>query len=239
MKVYQLQFDDLVIQVTRKAIRHMYVRIKSPDGQVCVSIPQRASRDFIQQQLEGKLEWIRSQRQLQIAKARELTPAAAWNDNIAFLGKTHTLIMQPADRSNPVRIEGDNIVFSIAENTSEQDKLRVMDHWYRQQFQTLLPALITKWEPIIGKRVASFTIRSMKTRWGSCNTRTGRICLNLNLIKKPLTCLEYVLVHEMVHLHEASHNRRFYKLMNQFMPGWQMQHAILEPRSRLARSNET
>ena len=236
MKVYQLKFDDLVIQVTRKAIKHMYVRIKSPDGQVCVSIPQRANLAYIQQQLEVKMDWIRARRMLQILKAKQMAPSLESGEIISFLGRNHTLTIQPGNQFNPVRIEDDIMHVSVPEQATENDKLRLINRWYRQQFQDILPALIAKWEPVVGVQASAFTVRIMKTRWGSCNTRTSRICLNLNLIKKPLVCLEYVLVHELVHLHEARHNRRFYNLMNQFMPDWQIHHSILEPGSRLARA---
>lgn len=228
--VYQLQFDDLVIHVSRKAIKHMYVRIKPPNGQVCVSIPKRADLAFIKRQLEAKMDWIHSRRNLQIAKDKLLTPNLECGGDIAFLGKNLTLIIQPVDR---ITIQDDCILFPATANIDEAHKLRVINHWYRQQLHARLPDLIAKWEAVVGVRAATFAIRLMKSRWGSCNTRTGRICLNLNLIKKPLACLEYVLVHELVHLHEASHNRRFYDLMNQFMPDWRAHHAILEPGSRL------
>lgn len=238
INMHQLQFDDLVIHVTRKAIKHMYVRIKAPDGQVCVTIPQRASLDLIKRQLEVKLEWIRSRRMLQIIKSQQMTPAIIAGEHVPYLGKHYTLAFQPGGRSHTINLQDDIMYLSAASDTSTDATLRLINHWYRQQLQSLLPGLIAKWEPIVGVRVATIAIRMMKTRWGSCNTRTGRICLNLNLIKKPLACLEYVIVHEMVHLHEASHNKRFYNLMNQFMPGWQMHHGILEPGSRHARTRE-
>lgn len=239
ISMHQLQLDDLVIHVTRKAIKHMYVRIKAPDGQVCVTIPQRANLEVIKRQLEVKLEWIRSRRMLQIVKAQQLTPTAASGEYVPYLGKNYTLNVQPHGRLHTITI-ADDIMYLSASHDMSADKIHLLiNHWYRQQLQSVLPDLIAKWQSIVGVRISTIALRFMKTRWGSCNTRTGRICLNLNLIKKPLECLEYVIVHEMVHLHEASHNKRFYRLMNQFMPGWQKHHAMLEPNSRHARNCNT
>lgn len=109
-----------------------------------------------------------------------------------------------------------------------EDRTQFLQNWYRKQMQLLLPALIQKWEPIIGVSVQAWGIKSMKTRWGSCNVVAKRIWLNLNLIKKPLVCLEYVLVHEMVHLLEANHSKRFYAHMNRLMPQWKEHQHLLE-----------
>ena len=238
MKSTHFIFDSLIIQVTRKAIKHMYVRIKAPDGQVSISIPKRAKLDVIRQQLELKKEWIHSQR----ARLAALPNPASLNfkpdECVSFLGKNHALVIHPQNRRNPITFNGDVFYFAVGDEASLSDKLRLLNIWYRQQFQALLPPLIKKWETVIPVRVTTFTIRAMKTRWGSCNTRTGRICLNLNLMKQPLSCLEYVLVHEMVHLLEASHNKRFYRLMTEFMPDWHAYHHHLNPNSRKRHNGE-
>lgn len=182
----QLLFDDLIVQVIRKPIKHMYVRINPSNAAVSVSIPSKASLDVVRLQLERKLAWINTRR------------------------------AQLQSGSKPVDMEAD----------------KSLDAGYRQQMQRMLQELLQKWESIIPVRVSGLVIRTMTTRWGSCNTRTARICMNLNLVKKPVECMEYVLVHEMVHLLEASHNSRFYQLMNQYLPGWQVSHRLLNPNSR-------
>ena len=116
-------------------------------------------------------------------------------------------------------IEEDSL-HGFLESDSQDERNARLNAWYKQQMQALIPDLIKKWEPIIGVSVHAWGVKSMKTRWGSCNVDAHRIWLNLNLIKKPLVCLEYVLVHEMVHLLEANHSPRFYALMTRFFPEW-------------------
>lgn len=117
-----------------------------------------------------------------------------------------------------VHLHAETLLRTLDSESNQEN--RRLQSWHRAEMKALLPQLISKWEPIIGVRVNEWGIKIMKTRWGSCNTRKKRIWLNLILMQKPLICLEYVLVHEMVHLLEASHNQRFYALMSQFMPDW-------------------
>ncbi|MDI1351398.1 MAG: SprT family zinc-dependent metalloprotease, partial [bacterium] len=120
------------------------------------------------------------------------------------------------------------IYLYVTHHATQAQKQLIIDRWYRHEMSLLLPDLFQHWEKIIGVRVAQWGIKKMKTRWGSCNTRAHRIWLNLNLIQKNSVCLEYVLVHELVHLLEASHNQRFYNLMTRFMPQWRHYQALLE-----------
>jgi predicted metal-dependent hydrolase len=108
----------------------------------------------------------------------------------------------------------------IHENTTREQRRKVLTEWYRRQLKQLLPALIEKWQPIIDVEVKAWGVKQMKTRWGTCNIPAQRIWLNLELIKKPLNCLEYVVVHEMVHLLERHHNARFKAYMDEFLPHW-------------------
>lgn len=105
---------------------------------------------------------------------------------------------------------------------------KILSRWYAQQLLLVVPPLFEKWQHIIGVKMQDWTIKKMKTCWGTCNTQTKRICLNLELIKKPLICLEYIMVHELVHLLERGHNRRFYGFMDQFMPNWREVKKILD-----------
>jgi len=140
----------------------------------------------------------------------------------SFLGHSYPLMMHESVTQNGVFLAEHHILCYVPQNATSHLKKNLLHSWYREQMRLLLPQLIQKWEPIIGVQVHQWTIRAMTTRWGSCNVVLKKICLNLNLIQKPLQCLEYVLVHEMVHLLEASHNKRFYTLMTQFMPEWKV-----------------
>ena len=214
-----LEIDGISIEILRKPIKNIHLRIYPPDGQIKVSAPLRLSMKLIKNQLETKLSWIRSQR----ARLQAIPVAAPLilesGETHYFLGKGYTLAVQE-EHAMKVSLDGDFMRLFIKPNLPLESKEFVLQNWYKQQMKEQLPALITKWEPIIGVKVAALTIKTMKTRWGSCNVQKARISLNLNLIKKPLACLEYVLVHEMVHLLEASHNKRFHAFMDQFLPHW-------------------
>ena len=118
--------------------------------------------------------------------------------------------------------------FYIMPHMALSEQKHFLQQWYRQQMHRLLPELIKKWSMIVGVTIAEYRVKCMKTRWGSCNPLAKRICLNLNLIHKPLGCLEYVIVHELVHLYEPKHNQRFYAFMDHFMPSWKYYQTQLE-----------
>lgn len=119
------------------------------------------------------------------------------------------------------------LVLSVRPGATEEKKREVLERWYRDQIREITPRLIAKWERIIGVRVQDFHVQRMKTKWGSCSARTGTIRLNSELARKPRECLEYIVVHEMVHLLERTHNRRFVSLMDQFMPRWKSHRELL------------
>ncbi|MDP1603712.1 MAG: SprT family zinc-dependent metalloprotease [Legionella sp.] len=231
MKNTELKIGFLIIQIIRKPIKNMYVRIKPPDAQVIVSVPLRANLDIIKHQLDAKKEWIFAQRARFLLQP-QLPASLESGDSIPFLGRTLTLNLHAGHKRSRIIMEGEELHCLLPADTSANTKFLLINTWYRRQFIALLPELIAKWEPVIGVKVANFGVKLMKTRWGSCNTRARRIWLSLNLIKKPLVCIEYVLVHELVHLLEASHNARFYALMTKFMPDWQVRQNLLEPRSK-------
>lgn len=119
-----------------------------------------------------------------------------------------------------MEVEPSRMVLTVRPGTGRDQRQEIVEVWYRQQVREALPPLIAKWEPIMGVRVAQCTVRKMKTRWGSCTPQTQRIRINTDLAKKPPECLEYILVHEMAHLLEPTHNERFVALMDQFLPKW-------------------
>lgn len=220
MKKNFLEFDGLTIEVLRKPIKNIHLRIYPPDGQIKVSAPLRLHLDLIRTQIEAKRDWIHAQRTKLRARSYSPPLAFATGEQHDFLGKTYTLIVHETNSSPKIILQQEAIHCYTKINASVEDRQLLLQNWYRRQMKELLPELLRKWEDIIGVRANSWGIKSMKTRWGSCNTLKKRIWLNLTLISKPLSCLEYVLVHELVHLLEASHNSRFHAFMDQFLPHW-------------------
>lgn len=217
---YHVEIDGLTIEIIRKPIKNMHLRIYPPDGQVRVTAPLRLSEKHIRSQIEAKLGWLHKQRARVRAFPAPTESTMQTGECHYFLGQACHLIVLEGSSRPMVTFNGQSLLLQTRANSTTARKLAHLNRWYHVQMQVLLPDLINKWQSVIGVKVASWGIKIMKSRWGYCNTCTQHICLNLNLIKKPISCLEYVLVHEMIHLLEASHNARFYQLMDYFMPQW-------------------
>jgi predicted metal-dependent hydrolase len=222
-----IQLDELSIEVIRKPIKHMYLRINASTGEIKISAPLKLPLSSIQRHVTEKREWIhRAQARLLLRKSMRPTRTMSREEQL-FLGKTYTLITHRNATSRSIVIEGEVMHYFLKAGDVEKE-LFFLQQWYKQQMHALVLPLIQKWSAIVGVSVQTVGIKAMKTRWGSCNVVARRIWLNLNLIQKPVICLEYVLVHELVHLLEASHNKRFHALMTQFMPEWKQHKRLLE-----------
>ena len=223
----QIDMDGISIEVLRKPIKHMYMRVHAATGNVRVTAPLKMPLNTIQNHLSSKRDWIHTVRARAACRTKPYPIKMESGEHIPFLGETYPLTLHVNAPLNQIIING-NAMLCLTKTTTHDDRVKNLHDWYKQQMQALLPELIQKWEPIIGVSVLAWGIKSMKTRWGSCNVIARRIWLNIQLIKMPLVCLEYVLVHEMVHLLEANHSPRFYALMTRFMPTWKTHQKQLE-----------
>jgi len=214
-----IEIGGLEITVLRKRIKNINLRIHA-NGSINVSAPLRCSLERIKQFIESKYHWITTQQARIQAQPKQIAPQFISGERHLFLGESYPLTIQENIKRSYIKLENNALCCYIKKNTPHDNIRKMLLSWYREQMTDALPPLIEKWEPIIGVEVDTWGIKVMKTRWGSCNTKAKRIWLNLSLIQKPQQCLEYVLVHEMVHLLEASHNKRFYAYMGQFMPDW-------------------
>ncbi|MBI2785188.1 MAG: M48 family metallopeptidase [Legionella longbeachae] len=225
-----IELDGIPIEVSRKRIKNLNLRIYPPDGQVKVSVPLKFSEQLIRKTLETKSEWIHKQRERIRNRPSMEVPVLETGATIAYRGTNYLLIIEEHHGPSQIKMNEHLIYCYTQPNSSQTQRQTLLDNWYKHQMQTLLPNLIHHWEAIVGVKVAQWGIKKMKTRCGSCNIRAARIWLNLNLIKKSPVCLEYVLVHELVHLLEPSHNKRFHGLMSNFMPRWREYQNLLEGR---------
>lgn len=220
MTTSHIEIDGITIEILRKPIKNMHLRIYPPDGQVRVSAPLRLSLQHIRSQLESKRSWLHAQRARLQAQPIRSEPTMQTGELHYFLGHLYPLIVTNCPAPTPITLKNNELRLSTTPHSTVTEKQALLKQWYRTQMQLLVPDLIERWQPLMGVSVAEWGTKMMKSRWGSCNTRARRIWLNLVLMQKPIMCLEYVLVHEMVHLLEASHNARFYQLMDKFMPQW-------------------
>ena len=223
----QIEIDGITIEIHRKAIKNMHLRIYPPDGRVQVSAPLRLSLKHIRNLLIEKRDWLHAQRTRLQSLPVVAAPTLSTGEQHYFLGQTYPLTLINNQGPPSVTFINNVLILNSKKDATPIEKMALLKRWYQLQMYSLIPDLIKKWQPIMGVSVADWGVKSMKTRWGSCNTRARRIWLNLVLIEKPILCLEYVLVHEMVHLLEASHNARFYQLMDRFMPEWRIHQKVL------------
>ncbi|WP_188150450.1 M48 family metallopeptidase [Teredinibacter waterburyi] len=227
----QLRIADLDVTLTRKRMKYLRLRVSPPDGKVTVSAPHQASLREVKQMVTERLDWI-AQQQNEIAQ-RPLVAAPVFSEGEQHTvwGKDLPLATGITSGRRIVSNDGDTRLLMLSrKHDSLEQKQLLIDRFYQSQIAAEIPGLIKKWEPIIERQVNEWGVRKMKTRWGSCNMQRSRIWLNSELARYPKPCLEYVWVHEMTHLHEASHNQRFYRLMTQFLPNWQQWESILRGR---------
>lgn len=217
----QLKLGDIAVEVVLKDIKNVHLSVYPPSGRVRISAPSRMSLDTIRVFAISKLAWIKQQQEKFRDQERE-TPREYLNRESHYVwGKRYLLKSIECDEAPAsVELKHSTMVLRLRPGTAESKKQAVVEEWYREQLKNAVPPLIAKWEPIMGVKVDRFFVQRMKTRWGSCNARTHRIRLNTDLAKKPRECLEYIVVHEMAHLLEPTHNARFVNLMDRLMPQW-------------------
>lgn len=218
--VSQITLGDIVVDVVKKDIKNIHLSVYPPTGAVRISAPSRIDDDTLRVYALSKLGWIRKQRRRFQAQERE-TPREYLDRESHYLwGKRYLLQMIEEDAAPEVRLTPQKIVLRVRPGTDPEKREAILEAWYRETLKAEVPALIAKWEPILGVRVEQFFVQRMKTKWGSCSPTAHHIRLNTELVKKPPECLEYIVVHEMVHLLEPTHNARYLSLMDHYMPLW-------------------
>ncbi|WP_286159335.1 YgjP-like metallopeptidase domain-containing protein [Janthinobacterium sp. HH01] len=216
-----LDLGELHAEVIRKAIKHVHLSVLPPVGKVRVAAPQSMPLDTIRLFVISKLAWIRSQQRKLQAQDRE-TPREFLNKESHYLwGKRYLLKISFADAAPAVSLTPRVLQLQVRPGADQTVCEEVLDGWYRQQIRDVVPALLDKWEPLLGVKVIKVFVQRMKTKWGSCTPRLGYIRFNTDLAKKPPECLEYIVVHELVHLLEPTHNEKFSELMDLYLPHWQ------------------
>ena len=216
-----VQIAGLPIDLVRKRMRSLRLTVYA-GGRIRVSVPLQTPAAAIEEFVRARREWIEKHQQR--FATREPAPAPLryeTGEKVPYLGETYQLLVTASSRASVVcDDEAHQLHLSVPAGSTAAQRAAVLTAWYRQQLKRRLPELLTKWEPVVGRAAAAWGVKQMRTRWGTCNIGARRIWLNLELIKRPLPCLEYVLVHELTHLHERLHNARFWGLMDQFMPDW-------------------
>ncbi|MBL7692601.1 MAG: M48 family metallopeptidase [Flavipsychrobacter sp.] len=216
----QISLGDITVDVVQKDIKHLHLSVYPPAGRVKIAAPERMNIDTIRIYAISKLDWIRKQQAKLKAQQREAPRDYTTRESHYYLGKRYLLKVVERDAAPAVVLKHQSIVLYVRPGSDRAKKMEVLESWYRQQLKDMLPVYIAKWEKKMGVTVEEFAVKKMRTKWGTCNAAAARIWLNLELAKKPEQCIEYIVVHEMVHLLERSHNDRFIAYMDRFLPHW-------------------
>jgi predicted metal-dependent hydrolase len=215
-----LTIRGIDVDVFYKDIKNLHIGVYPPMGRVRVAAPRRLDDEQVRLAVIQRLSWIKRQRErLQSTQRQSEREMVTGESHYVWGIRRRLKVIERSGRAH-FETEGDRLLLYVPEGTTPQRRREYLDGWYRQQLRQALPTLIAKWEQKLDVKVPQWSIRRMKTKWGSCNRETRHIWLNTELAKKHPDCLEYVLVHEMTHYLERNHGERFTKLMDGFMPSW-------------------
>jgi predicted metal-dependent hydrolase len=220
---FSIEVSGLSVEVNRKDIKNLHVGVYPPNGHVRVAAPRRLDDEAVRLAVISRLGWIRRQQKGFGQQVRQSQREMVTGESHYYQGRRYLLDVVEHDGPMSVDIVNNTkMELRIPPGTSRDEREAALLRWYRRRLREQIPPLLSKWEPKVGVTVAEVRIKKMKTRWGTCTSEARRIWLNLELIKKPASCLEYILVHEMVHFLERHHNDRFRDLMDELMPQWQL-----------------
>lgn len=222
-----IQLGDIEIQVTRKAIKNVHLSVHPPHGQVTLSAPTNTRLNIARAYAISKLDWIRQQQTQIWEQARETPREFIERESHYLWGRRYLLHIIKAHVKPKVSLSHKTITLRIRPNSNQAKRASVIHKWHKSLLHEFLPPLIRKWEEKLGVKVTAYYLQRMKTKWGSCNHPARHIRLNTELVKKPKDLVKYVVVHEMLHLIEPTHNDRFITLLDRFYPHWREARAEL------------
>ena len=220
--MHQIKINNLTVDVIRKDIKNLHLAVYPPNGRVRVAAPLRVNDEAVRMAVIARLGWIKRQQAKFTKQERETQREYVNGESHYFLGNRYLLNIVEDSPSGKVVIRNKKrIDLYVRTNSDPAQRERIMLNWYRAHLRAAIPPLIEKWEKILGVQVDDWGIKQMKTKWGAANIQKRRIWINLELAKKSEQCLEYIIVHEMMHLLERHHNEQFLALMKKFMPNWE------------------
>lgn len=214
-----LTIGGLDVDVVYKDIKNLHISVHPPVGRVRIAAPFRLGEDAIRLAIIQRMAWIKQQRK-RLQDAERQTERKMVSGESHYVWGQRLLLDVSLEGSSRVDIRGRTLWLTAPADASSHERWIVLERWYRRELKKAIPDLIAKWQPIIGREVAGWTVRRMKTKWGSCNPGSGRLWFNMELAKKNPRCLEYIVVHEMTHFRERGHGDRFVSLIDQYLPNW-------------------
>ena len=211
--------SGISVSVTKKKIKNLHLRVKAPDGRVELSVPESFSEKQIKEFLRDKREWILQQQEKFAQQPEQRAKEYVTGELLPVWGRNCRLEVTCGTRNHLI-LDGDTARLTVKENSTREQRERWINEWYREQLKEKIRKRLPEWERQTGLHPSEWQIKNMKTRWGTCNIKTRKIWLNLQLAKYPEVCLDYVILHELTHLIERGHNQRFYTHVEKYMPRW-------------------
>ena len=215
-----IHLGEIAIAVTRKNIKHVHLSVYPPGGRVTLVAPTGTRLEVARAYAASRLGWIRAQQARLLGQARETPRQYIERESHSLWGRRYLLSVREQEAKPSVRLTHRRITLTVRPGTSRARRQSVMHEWHKSLLHNAVPGLIRKWQPKLGVEVAGYFLQRMKTKWGSCNHRAGHIRLNTELVKKPKDLLEYVVVHEMLHLIAPTHSEQFLTLVTKHYPSW-------------------
>ena len=224
-----IKIGELDIHLTRKDIKNLHISVMPPDGQVRVSAPDAMTETAIRMAVIHRIPWIRRQQAAFAKQERQSTREMVNGETHYLWGRRYRLEVIELDdlKSQTVKLKSGKLILTVNKGLSDEVKLKLLTEYYRGRLKARAPDLIDKWSKKTGVTISDWQIQKMKTKWGSCNIEEGNIRLNLDLAKKPMPCLEYIILHELLHFKERQHNDRFKALLDIYMPDWRSRRDLL------------
>jgi predicted metal-dependent hydrolase len=214
-----LVISGIPIEICKKKIKNMHLYVRPPNGRVTVSAPHAMSDKVIERFVRTKVGWIKKQIQNFDNQPRQSIREYVSGETLYVWGKQYYTQVE-YDNRNSLILSGDKAILTVRKESTIEQRARFVREWYRKLLKNEVERFLPKWEKVTGLKVASWQIKYMTTHWGTCNIKTGKIWLNLQLAKKTHECLEYIILHELIHLVEKNHNQQFIMLMDKYMPMW-------------------
>ncbi|HPZ07806.1 MAG TPA: SprT family zinc-dependent metalloprotease [Candidatus Eremiobacteraeota bacterium] len=215
-----IEVGNITVDVFRKKIKNLHLTVHPPEGRVRVASPAGVKDEAIRLFVISRLPWIKRQQRKFREQEREREREFLSRESHYFFGKRYLLNVIEHKGPPGIILNKNTIDMYVSRGTTTEKRRIIMNEWYRREIKKVIPDLLEKWEKITGVSASQWRVKLMKTRWGTCNIKAKRIWFNLELAKKPVLCLEYIIVHELVHLLERHHNENFLRLMEKFMPQW-------------------
>ena len=223
----QIEISGIKIEVQKKNIKNLHLVVAPPDGKVRVSAPMHLSDESVAMFVRTKLSWIKKQQEKFAKQPRQCEREYVSGETLYVFGQQYFLRVEYSYKGNSLILEGNEAILTVRKESTSKQREAFVNEWYRSLLKEKIGIYLPKWEKITGLYCDSWQTKYMTTRWGTCNTNTRKIWLNLQLAKKPIECLEYVILHELAHLKVRNHSKYFVAIMDQYMPCWRETRKLL------------